>query len=587
MIDPNIKKKADDIRNKIYGKEVREGLASGLEEMSSDVVDTVSRQGNVESQFQDVIENTTDKDVISAPEIIAARNGESNLKARLDKENQEVTAQLAQTKRQVGVSIEDFPRLAVEVSDSGRIQRALDSIATTDHTEGVPENTVSGTLKMEVGKYVVTQSIKILSNIKIEGAGKNSTVLVSEITNGDPVLHVIGGDRHGNTQFFHNSFEEFTIFGQYNDCVGIRMDNTSRWSTKNVMITETNNTGMYLWESYLGEQTGLLVRACGDENNSSVVHDGRDANNGTHAITYTGGEIVGSPIEVKTIKAGLEIKKGMSNSLFGTTIESFYGGYGIIDNGVATTIQSCYFEFNKGNILANSEGSNYVANFMTLTEETAKGFIVIQEFNGGRITGNLFKESAPKLTHISAYDDNSYLRYSLIEGNTVTGFPLKIDEKLKYKDLGNLITSFDGSFDVVTIGKQTFTEQLTLLNRLYLGEGKTDFIEKNADGSFRLSTSTLFQFLKEVFVPNIRFYGKDPNDTLALSIFTDINDNKLKFKDSNNVVKEVEFLGPKQQVTFGFSTSTKTQANSFFVDSADGLLKFKDQFGSIKTVNLS
>src|SRR5699024_2389675 len=102
-VDPNIKKKADDIRNKIYGKEVRESLASGLEEMSSDVVENEGRQSvvegrqdSVESQWQVVSDEMTDKDVISAPEIIAARNGESNLKARLDKENQEVTAQLAQ-----------------------------------------------------------------------------------------------------------------------------------------------------------------------------------------------------------------------------------------------------------------------------------------------------------------------------------------------------------------------------------------------------------------------------------------------------------------------------------------------------------
>ena len=102
-VDPNIKKKADDIRNKIYGKEVRESLASGLEAMSSDVVENEGRQSvvegrqdSVESQWQSVVDETTDLDVVSAPEIIAARNGESNLKARLDKENQEVTAQLAQ-----------------------------------------------------------------------------------------------------------------------------------------------------------------------------------------------------------------------------------------------------------------------------------------------------------------------------------------------------------------------------------------------------------------------------------------------------------------------------------------------------------
>lgn len=101
-IDPIIKKKADDIRNKVYGKEVRESLASGLEEMSSDVVENEGRQSvvegrqdSVESQWQAVSDEMTDKDVISAPEIIAARNGEANLKTRLDEEHQEVTTQLA------------------------------------------------------------------------------------------------------------------------------------------------------------------------------------------------------------------------------------------------------------------------------------------------------------------------------------------------------------------------------------------------------------------------------------------------------------------------------------------------------------
>lgn len=101
-INPNIKKKADDIRNKIYGKEVRESLASGLEEMSSDVVETVGRQDDLESQWQNVVDETTGKDVISAPEIIAARNGEANLKTRIDKGYQEFTEQLTQNMTKVG-----------------------------------------------------------------------------------------------------------------------------------------------------------------------------------------------------------------------------------------------------------------------------------------------------------------------------------------------------------------------------------------------------------------------------------------------------------------------------------------------------
>ena len=130
-IDPNIKKKADDIRNKIYGKEVRESLASGLEKMSSDVVENEgrqsvveSRQDSVEFQWQAVSDEMTDKDVISAPEIIAARDGEANLKARLDKEYQEVTAQLAH----IAHSIVNYPLLPPENDDTERIQRLIDSL---------------------------------------------------------------------------------------------------------------------------------------------------------------------------------------------------------------------------------------------------------------------------------------------------------------------------------------------------------------------------------------------------------------------------------------------------------------------------
>lgn len=103
-VDPNIQQKADYIRRQKEGLKVRESLASGLEAMSSDVVENKSRQNTVEDQFQQVIDETTGKDIVSAPEIIAARNGEPNLKSRLDKEKQEVTAQLAQTAKELGVT---------------------------------------------------------------------------------------------------------------------------------------------------------------------------------------------------------------------------------------------------------------------------------------------------------------------------------------------------------------------------------------------------------------------------------------------------------------------------------------------------
>lgn len=82
------------IENEPYMMKMREDIAEG-------VGTTGNRQADVEEQFKNVIDATTGKDVISAPELIAARNGEANLKARLDKEQQNVTAQLAQNKKKI------------------------------------------------------------------------------------------------------------------------------------------------------------------------------------------------------------------------------------------------------------------------------------------------------------------------------------------------------------------------------------------------------------------------------------------------------------------------------------------------------
>lgn len=120
-IDPNgnytITQLIKFIREKMYGIDVRESIASGLEAMSEDVVNNTERQDTVETQFQQVIDETTGKDVISAPEIIDARNGEPNLKTRLDDEHAQVTAQLQQTTIQV--SVEEPTEARVWYEDRG------------------------------------------------------------------------------------------------------------------------------------------------------------------------------------------------------------------------------------------------------------------------------------------------------------------------------------------------------------------------------------------------------------------------------------------------------------------------------------
>lgn len=103
-VNPKIKQLAEYIRSKRKARDVRESISSGLESMSEDVVENETRQSKVEQQFQVVLDETTGKDVISAPELLAARIGVDgtvypNAKARIDAEQNETNRQLAQTEK--------------------------------------------------------------------------------------------------------------------------------------------------------------------------------------------------------------------------------------------------------------------------------------------------------------------------------------------------------------------------------------------------------------------------------------------------------------------------------------------------------
>ena len=102
----DIEKELNDIKNAVYGREVRGSIHDGIKKINEEVENTTDRQDSVEAQFQSVLDETTGKDVISAPEITAARVGADNtnypnLKERLDTEHNQLSSQLAQTNNNI------------------------------------------------------------------------------------------------------------------------------------------------------------------------------------------------------------------------------------------------------------------------------------------------------------------------------------------------------------------------------------------------------------------------------------------------------------------------------------------------------
>ena len=84
-VPTEIVERADYVRNKAYGEDVREALAQNAEIAGLIANETSIKQVNLDSIFTDLTEEMTNKDIVSAPEIIAARNGEATLNDRLTK----------------------------------------------------------------------------------------------------------------------------------------------------------------------------------------------------------------------------------------------------------------------------------------------------------------------------------------------------------------------------------------------------------------------------------------------------------------------------------------------------------------------
>ena len=173
---------------RIEAEKQREGTVKKIE----------NRQTFVENQFNSIQQELTDKDPISAPEIIAARGGEPTLSDRLDKEQQNVTAQLAQNEdRMNGVMINAmYPPIPFRriTSDANYYDEAnfkyykneAMTIPATDNT-GVVQALVNflhekggGTLLIPDGKYVFRSTVAWKSKVSLVGASKTGTRLYSE-----------------------------------------------------------------------------------------------------------------------------------------------------------------------------------------------------------------------------------------------------------------------------------------------------------------------------------------------------------------------------------------------------------------------
>lgn len=177
-IPESIKKLANDIRTKVYGREVRESLAKGIEE-AGDIANladikadaAVEQVDNIQAQVnQLVVEGDSSVEAAQA-RVDAKGKSYPTLKARLDAKETEFSSQLAEAEQNiadldqqkadkneiVGTSVKIFG----DTNDSTTIQAALNFAETIG----------GATIFIPSGEYSISQTLQIPSNTKLIGVG--------------------------------------------------------------------------------------------------------------------------------------------------------------------------------------------------------------------------------------------------------------------------------------------------------------------------------------------------------------------------------------------------------------------------------
>lgn len=206
------RKHADNIRRKVYGVDTRESQARGVEYagLVSSVAtktaqDTQLRQDSLEAYNLQVIAEMTDKDTMSAPEIIAARNGRPTLSERLAEDGEKI--ELVQTAfRQFTVNIADFGAVYDDPTfDNMPIISAAQDFVTA-HGNG-------DIYFPNLGVLYVKPYLKLKSGVRLRGAVERPVIKVApDVKN----FYMLFGIEHVS----HNAITNLTIDANYENRTG-------------------------------------------------------------------------------------------------------------------------------------------------------------------------------------------------------------------------------------------------------------------------------------------------------------------------------------------------------------------------------
>lgn len=173
----NVSDKVQQIRQAVYGKDVRESIASGIEAINDETESTTAKQVQLDTTFQQLIINAGN----SNAEIVDARGGFDTLRKKLDS---------------YAINVKDYGAKGDGVTDdTAAIQKAIDAIQAPLNT-GYPaslkypgiQNTV---LYFPGGTYLIRKGFTTNKVFSIVGDGQTSVLVFESPTEGDTLFTFI------------------------------------------------------------------------------------------------------------------------------------------------------------------------------------------------------------------------------------------------------------------------------------------------------------------------------------------------------------------------------------------------------------
>lgn len=453
-IPDKIKQLANDIRTKIYGREVRESLAQGIEEAgniadeaNSRSIETQTRQDDLEARWDDVVRNATATDP-SSVEIVDARGGQPTLNHRLDGFDDKIG--ILSKKTDDIISVKEF---GAKGDYDKQNNTGTDDTVAIKNALSLPGHK---RIYIPKGTYLISTSLVVYSDTTIiahpqaeiifkpNSASTGATLIENDTANGIKNITIIGGIWNGNgdTQP-HDSQRGLRFIGVTNLCIkdmqvtsingwGIMIQNCQNFLIENIEFDQL--------EGYAQNGDGIHISNSSD----GIVQNIRGFTNDDMIALYAGDPISSNMSDVNNviIRNIRTNKKGLYETYKAVAIYAT-NGYkvdnilvdGIVGNTYAPIV-----------IIANPSASSGIGYFgkITLSNITGNAIVERQPFNIDKYN-DVNGDNSIKL-YIDSLIINNYQRKKL---------STDADDKqlisMRYTDIKNLfITNISDGYEGYT-----------------------------------------------------------------------------------------------------------------------------------------